>query len=394
MKILMINDYGYQVGGVETYISAISKELSKHHDVKIFSTNINIDKTTFNGYTYSGLNRFPQFITNMSRAFNPISFVVLNRTLKNYEPDLVHIHHIFNHTSPSVLALLSKYPTIMTMHTQTLLCPMNKYDKNFGILNYSKFDASTIKIIGHFKYIFNKVKYYFYEKYLTNVDLFLAVSDFIKTEANNGSISPVKTLYLGLDLPKYSAIKQGYNILFIGRLTHNKGVEILIKAFKDVISYIPSAHLTIIGEGEELNSLINLSQELNLEDKITFAGKKPRSEIYSYIKNTQVVVVPSLWQEPFGLVGVEALSVGRPVIASTVGGIPEWLDDKTTGFLVPPGDPIAISRKIVHLLSDRKLLSKMSIKAAAATNKYSIRTHVNKLNIIYTNLINHYSRKI
>ena len=106
-----------------------------------------------------------------------------------------------------------------------------------------------------------------------------------------------------------------------------------------------------------------------------------------------IIIVPSIYGEPFGLVGVEAFSVGRPVIASRVGGIPEWLDDGKTGFLVDPGNPEQISEKVIKLFSDKKLLEEMGKNAHKKAEQFSIDKHTKKIEKIYLDVIKKFKTK-
>jgi glycosyltransferase involved in cell wall biosynthesis len=86
---------------------------------------------------------------------------------------------------------------------------------------------------------------------------------------------------------------------------------------------------------------------------VTFAGWVPHHALESYYARAAVCVVPSRWPEPFGMVGVEAMARGRPVVAFAVGGIPDWLDDGVTGILAPEADTAALGAAIATLLGDR-----------------------------------------
>jgi glycosyltransferase involved in cell wall biosynthesis len=97
-----------------------------------------------------------------------------------------------------------------------------------------------------------------------------------------------------------------------------------------------------------------------------------------------VVVVPSVWPEPFGLVGIEAMSYGLPTIGSATGGIPEWLDDGETGLLVPPGDPAALARALVRILESTETRSAFGAEARRRVeSRFTEELHVAALEGVY-----------
>jgi len=145
-------------------------------------------------------------------------------------------------------------------------------------------------------------------------------------------------------------------VLALGRLVKVKGMDLLIKAFKNVDK---TTKLGIIGNGPELQRLKDLAESLNLGKQVVFYGWIPHEELDLFFRQCSFVVVPSIWPEPFGIVGIEAMSYCKPVVASNVGGIPEWCLDKETGLLVNSRDPEELGRAINLLIEDKNLARKM-----------------------------------
>jgi glycosyltransferase involved in cell wall biosynthesis len=136
-------------------------------------------------------------------------------------------------------------------------------------------------------------------------------------------------------------------VVFAGRIAAPKGVGILIRAAREV-----NAEFVICGDGWRSDAMRRLARRLGIEERICFKGWLDPVELAEELANASVVVMPSLWPEPFGLVGIEALSAGRPVIASSTGGIGDWLHDGVTGLCVRPGDARALARALNELLAD------------------------------------------
>lgn len=128
------------------------------------------------------------------------------------------------------------------------------------------------------------------------------------------------------------------------------GIEYLIRAFALISAKYPRVRLVIAGGGSLIGALRALASKLNLTDVITFTGQVPHQEVPNFLNEMDIFVIPSVGQESFGVVALEASATGLPVIASDVGGLNEVVVDGETGFLVPPGDCEAISEKIAILI--------------------------------------------
>ncbi len=391
MKILMITDRGFEQGGVSSYLLTMKALLEQTHTVRILTSNQYSSGNHFSDYEFRGFNNTPFLIQLIYRLYNPYSAIELNRILKSFNPDIVHLHFIFGNTSPSILPRLKHVPTVMTVHCPTLICPL-AFNYNYSICKHDPDDYCR-KCVGTLRYYYNRLKYLIYKSNRSNIDLFLSNSRFLERSLRKANIAPVKTIYLGIDLLGYSKIVEWNNLVYVGRIDKEKGLEYLLRAMPIVIDNIPDAHLEIVGDGSEKENSMRVVRELGIGGNVTFVGWVPSDRIEQYYRKSTIVVVPSLWPEAFGLVGVEAMSVGRPVIASRVGGIPEWLDDGKTGFLVAPGNSEQIAERAIQLLSDRELLEQMGKNARQKAEQFSIDKHVTKIDDIYRELIEKYKTK-
>jgi len=143
---------------------------------------------------------------------------------------------------------------------------------------------------------------------------------------------------------------------FVGRLADQKGVEFLISAARSVLATHPGAKFLIVGDGPDRPMLENLARELGVAESVEFAGYRP--EPSSLIQDMDIVVIPSIY-DPFPLVTLEVMALGRAIVGSAVGGIPEAVQDGETGVLVPPKDPAAIAAALVNLLDHPQLVAEM-----------------------------------
>ncbi len=161
-------------------------------------------------------------------------------------------------------------------------------------------------------------------------------------------------------------------IVFAGRVVASKGVEVLVSAARDV-----EAEVVICGEGRQLPGLRRLAGKLGIEHRVSFRGWLPAAELAQELADASVVAIPSLWPEPFGLVGIEALAAGRPVVASDTGGVRDWLQGGVSGLLVVPGDVGALARALEELLADPERQRAMGAAGqAAVAARFSRERHV------------------
>lgn len=384
MKILFINDNGNQKGGAEKYMMNLMEHLGKKYQLKLFSA---YSSNCISDYFYKQSSN--KFRIYSDQVFNLQAFMALKKLLMNFYPDIVHIHNIDKKMSASILPLLNKIPTLMAIHDLDLIYPGSEYlsihDCKMPSGRYCN-KCTTLK-----SYIFFKLKNWVRIPIIKkNIDLFIAPSKYIlkKTRSNLG-INNIIRINHGINLYKYESLRDTDQLLFVGRIDKTKGVYSLIYAYNKIVKLYPNAKLIIAGDGKEKNNLLALVKKHDLKN-VYFTGWLKEEDIIHLYENSSIIIVPSICEESFGLVGIEAMSVGRPVIASRVGGIPEWLEDGKTGFLVDPGNPDQIAEKIIQLFSDRKLMEQMGKNARKKAEQFSIEKHANKIEKTYLKLIEKY----
>jgi glycosyltransferase involved in cell wall biosynthesis len=136
-------------------------------------------------------------------------------------------------------------------------------------------------------------------------------------------------------------------VVFAGRVVTPKGVGVLIRAAREV-----DGEFVICGDGWRLQQMRRLAQRLGVEQRVRFTGWLDADDLARELAEASVVALPSVWPEPFGLVGIEAFAAGRPVVASQTGGIEDWLQHGVNGLAVEPGDAGSLARALNELLAD------------------------------------------
>lgn len=172
---------------------------------------------------------------------------------------------------------------------------------------------------------------------------------------------------------------------YVGRLADQKGVEYLMRATPTVLAQAPNTHVLIVGDGPLRPQLEAVARQLGLTNHVTFTGV--RRDIEALMAITQMVVVPSLF-EPFGIVALEAMAAGKPVVASGVDGLTKLVVHGWTGFLVPPADTSMLANAIITLLTQAELRSTMGQAGRArAREHFSLAKMYQSYEQVYSGLL-------
>ncbi|MFN2613294.1 MAG: glycosyltransferase family 4 protein [Actinomycetota bacterium] len=170
-------------------------------------------------------------------------------------------------------------------------------------------------------------------------------------------------------------------VLASGRLNKEKGFHQLIDALTSVETPV---HLVIAGDGHERHALEARARTAPGPHRITFTGWLTASELAGWMRQAALVAVPSMWPEPFGIIGIEAMAAARPVLAFDAGGIREWLDDGVTGRIVAHGDVRALGRTIDELVRDPAARQRMGDAGRQqAQLRFSLVSHVERVIALY-----------
>ena len=162
--------------------------------------------------------------------------------------------------------------------------------------------------------------------------------------------------------------------VFVGRLTHQKALPVLLEA----IGAVDDARLELVGDGADRGELEAIVAERGLDDRVRFLGALPRDQVLAHLAGARAAVLSSAW-ENLPHAAVEALSVGTPVVSTAVGGVPEVVHDRENGLLVPRNDPTALAAALREILHDDEL--RATLAAAAKPSVAAIGRDV-----IYTRL--------
>ena len=161
------------------------------------------------------------------------------------------------------------------------------------------------------------------------------------------------------------------NILFVGRLEGRKGASYLLKAYEQVKQEVPNSRLIMVGSGNRQRR----AYEEEIKDKkikdVIFTGYISDSELPRYYRSADVFCAPAVGKESFGIVLLEAMAAGKPIVASDIGGYSRLIDHGAEGLLVPPKDSIELAQSLVHLLKDEDLRLRMGASGRKKAENYS-----------------------
>ena len=340
IKVVMLGPYLYEMGGVTMHIKKITKYLSFREDIEMHLITIG----NKNEKTKIGNLNIHMIKKSLPYPFSIPSLVwFLKHKIIELNPDIVHAQGSFAPYSTAAALVRNKYPTLLTAH---------------GII------AKELKFHKGINFIFILFIHKPNERYVVSkISNIIAVSLHVKNVISDMTQSQIYVIQNGIDFEDIHNVQphksiEYPSILFVGGLSKVKGIDTLLNAVPIIRKKILNLCVYIAGSGPEENKLKELVKELNIEENVNFLGYISGIKKYSYYKSADVCVFPSIY-EPFGIVLLEAMACGKPVVASNVGGIPFVVEEGKTGLLFESGNVEDLADKIMTILKNEELREKM-----------------------------------
>lgn len=362
MKIVQVNKFYFPKGGADVYALQLSDLLrAEGHEVIPFAMQHRENLATpYAKYFVSevDLRKREGVFSNIKKAARVVySFEARRkfaRLLRDTKPDVVHIHNIYHQLSPSVLhaAAAARVPVVMTVHDYKLfnpnysmfghggmVCEHGAGGRYWETVRYncmgSRGASMTVALEA---YLHGWLRTY--EKH---VQRFISPSKFVIDIAASRGWDRTRFVHIPNFVQRMAPPKKRGKacILYVGRLSVEKGLLYLLEVAK-MIAPIP---VVLVGRGPEEDALRSRAGELGLQN-VTFAGFKKGAELWSMIAGASAVVLPTVSYENAPLAALEAQMLGKVVIATRVGGIPELITDGENGLLVPPRDALSLAKAI------------------------------------------------
>ena len=356
MRVLLVNDYGTASGGAELQMLALRGGLrARGHEVRLFSGNASpapgfapeADAVT------AGRTDLGQVAT---QTLNFAARRDLAAELRAHPPDIVHIRMFLWQLSPLILPVLRDVPVLFQAAVFKAICPTGLKLLPDGSVCDRPAGTACLRAgcVAPATWVSTMAQLALLRRWRHHIDRTLTLSRRMTAMFEAAGWEGVGTLGNGIDIaPPRPALADPPTVAYAGRLSREKGVEVLLDAFAEVSGRLPEARLLLAGGGPSEAAL--RARAAPFGDRVRFLGHLPRPEMERAFRDVWVQAVPSLWHEPFGNVSTEAMARGTAVIASDMGGQSDIVADGETGFLVAPGDAGALADRLHRLLSDRAL---------------------------------------
>lgn len=338
MRVLLLSDSNSP--HTIKWVESLRKNLSSLAVFSIHEYDIMLYKNFPDVFLYSGsVARNTQLGKENSflKFFYFKTFFELKKTILAFKPDIVHAHYA---TSYGLLGVLSGFhPLIISVWGSDV----QRFPK------YSILHKLLLKFI------------------LFKADYLNATSNALMMETNKYTTKKISIIPFGIDIERFRPREKSNHVsndpIIIGNIKSlelNYGIDFLIKAFARVkkLTVDKKIKLIIVGQGSQEKKFKKLVYELGIENETDFTGYINHKEIHKYFNNLDINVTPSI-EESFGVSVLEASACGKPVIVTNVGGLPEVVEDKVTGFIVEKENVEAIVNALIILISDGELRSRL-----------------------------------
>lgn len=413
MRILLVNYRYFISGGPEKYMFNIKKMLEENgHEIIPFSIHSNKNvETEYSKYfvepigsrdaTYfEECKKTPKVIAQMlSRSIYSVEVEkAIQKEIKDIKPDLVYIIHFVNKLSPSVIRGAKKLgvPVILRLSDYFLLCPRFDFMYNKkpceecltkGYMSCIKKRCVKGSLFASVIRVFSMKVHQMMNIY-EDIDAFITPSEYLKDKLIANGFDEKKITCIPTFTASKSEVSEpciGMYGLYFGRVTEEKGVDTVVKAYE----MMPDRHVKIMGDDttDEAKRLKDYIADKKIKN-VEFVGFKAGEELEEIIKGARFTLIPSIWYDNLPNTALESFQYSKPVIASNIGSLPELILDGVNGYLFKPGDPGELCKKI-KLLDDDDLVKEMgSASRSRLEERFAPKTHYDALLNIFNRVKN------
>ena len=329
--------------------------------------------------------------------WSPSSYERVRQVCREFRPDVAHVHNFWMRLTPAVHAACRKegVPTVQTLHNFRLFCTNAQFQRNGqrcedclghvpwrGVVRrcYRHSFMASLAVAGMI--VANRAR----RTWTEQVNAFIALSEHSRKLFIAGGIPEarihVKPNFIEDAVPTGIAPSRSCEVLFVGRLSEEKGVASLLAGWsKSGLGAI--ARLVVAGDGPERSRLEQQAASLGIASSVRFAGHLSSTEVMSLLSNARAVVMPSLFHECFPRTLVEAMSAGRPVIASRIGALDELVTGEV-GIMFEPRDTDGIAQALRRCFENPVLADRLGACARIRyLNRYTPDRNFEALMAIY-----------
>lgn len=382
MRILLVNKFHYRKGGAETYYLTVGSELERMgHEVAYFSMKhpdnlpCEWDKYFVTQREYNNVkNPLKAARDGMALIYSPEAKRNFQALCEKFRPDVVHLNNVHRQITLSILDAPylkeSKVPVFYTAHDYVTVCPgYLMLDGDGRVCDACLEDGRYRHCIerrcvkgSRAKSALAAMEASFNRAHKSNqrIDKAIAPSRFMRSKLIEGGWPEDKVIFLQ-NFADDAILKRASNVgtdltdrenpylLFFGRLSVEKGVDTLLRAFDVALPNLPQdMRLVVVGDGPDAADFKALVSSLGCASRIEFAGYQTGGALQAYVERASLAIASSRWRENMPYSIVEAFAAGTPVVGTNIGGIPELVDEGKTGYICEPGDVPSMADAILR----------------------------------------------
>lgn len=403
MRVLQINKFYYLRGGAERYYFDLTDALrSRGHEVIPFAMQDPRNEPSLHGESFASPVDFHSNGSALGRirrgarvVYNVEARRRLSRLIDRFRPDVAHLHNVAHQLTPSILDALrgAKIPIVQTLHDYKLICSSYLLFANGEVcdrcrggrhyhaaLQRCHHGSLGMSVVGFVEAAVHAARGSY-----DSVARFLCPSDFMKSKCESFGIGGDRLQRLPYFVkteryrPRY---EPGDYVLYAGRLSREKGASALLRA----VARLKEIPLVVVGDGP-------LRRQLETEATasgapVRFEGHLETEALHACVRGAAFVVVPSEWYENLPYAILEAFALGKPVLGSRIGGIPELVKEPETGRLFEAGDVDALSETLSRMWRERGRLVEMGRAARAGIEReFGESGHLEQVGLVYRSLV-------
>lgn len=358
MRVLLACPYDWGApGGVQVHVRELAAALrSRGHETLVLApgrTGASEDDVRIVGTAI----RVPYGGKVAPICFSRASWRRIRRLVDVFEPDVVHAHEPFSPSTAMLTVLASTVPAVATFHA---------FHERSRLLAVA---APFLRAVAR--------------KLVASIAVSEAAAEFVATVVEGG----IEIVPNGIDVDRWSraeptgALPAGRRLLWASRLDPQKGFDVAVRAFARLATEFDDLVFVVAGDGRDRDALELLPPAVRA--RAVMLGAVPNVELPRYHASCHVFVAPATGHESFGIVLVEALAAGLPVVATNIPGFREVIRDGVDGLLVPPGDDEAVASAIARVLSEPELAAELSTRGPERAREFSWDVVTPRIEAIY-----------
>jgi glycosyltransferase involved in cell wall biosynthesis len=409
MRVLFVHDVGRLIGGTEVLIQREIRGLqARGHEVRAVVGRERNQDADFGDYTF----RTPgESLSKIAMLHNPAARVSVREAVADFNPDVVHYHTLWK-ASPLVFREATGRVRVASVHDYDVFYPLvprvlpreqacgdgniaccrdhagSRYYLERALTamrqrELLKLGAGVVPAAA--RHYLKRVRTAMMRRELLKLRAVVVPSEYVANIARSLGVQNVVVVPGSTsDAPRSPVVKKR-EVAYVGRLEPEKGVLELIREFALVSAAVPDVRLVIAGTGSLDGAVREAASALG--DRVSVVGHVTPEEAQQIMERAMVSAVPSLWPEPFGLVGPESMACGTPVVASGRGGMSEWLVDGLNGLRADPTEPGETAAALQRLLTDEEFRCRCVAGAVRTAAAFDISSHAAKLEELYLLLL-------